>query len=63
MKRKQYELVGKGMSNSVILPTVIYIKDMDMKCSTAIMNTSSGNEFHERCMLFVKIEEEKYNQI
>ncbi len=43
--------VKKGIRNGVILPTLSYAsRDMDMECSTAITNKSSGNELHAGCL-------------
>ncbi len=39
-------VVKKGIRNSVILTTLICLRDMDMECNTAITSKSSGNELH-----------------
>lgn len=35
--------VKDGIRNSIILPTVLYASEIDMKCSTPITNTLAGN--------------------
>ena len=42
--------VKKGIRNSIILPTDICIRDMDMESSTAGANEGNGNELNQRCM-------------
>lgn len=38
--------IKKGIRNSIILPTVICIRNMDMVCSTATKNKYSGNRLY-----------------
>lgn len=46
--------VKKSTRNIVILPAIC-IKDMEVECSTAIINRSCENELHMACLWFVKV--------
>ncbi len=49
-------VVKKGNKEQCYSPdTVICLRDMDMECSTAVTNKSSGNELHAGCMWCVKV--------
>ncbi|XP_050723076.1 H(+)/Cl(-) exchange transporter 7-like isoform X2 [Eriocheir sinensis] len=42
--------VKRGIRNSIILPTVVCIRGVDVECSTAMENTCSGDELYKRCL-------------
>lgn len=51
MRRKSVSMeVKRRIRNSIILQTVLFIKDMDIECSTAIENTCSGNGSYKMCL-------------
>lgn len=41
--------------NCIILLTLSYASEMDMKCSTVITNKRSGNKLHMECLQCVRV--------
>ncbi len=47
--------IKMAIRNCYPFDPVICLRDIDMECSTAIMNTSCGNELHAGCLRCVKV--------